>query len=232
MISEIIVNRRFCGPPDSANGGYISGRLGAYFEGPSEVTLRIPPPLEVPLKILSEADDYRRLMYGDILVAEAKTTSFSLDIPQPPDFEEAQAAVPFYSGFRHHAFPGCFVCGPSRKPGDGLCIFPGKVKNREIVASPWTPDKSLDDGKGFAKREFIWAALDCPGAFTAEERYGPTLLGRLSAEILSPVIIDAPHIVIGWKEGQEGRKLFSGTAIFTAGGKLCGAAKAIWFLPK
>lgn len=232
MSLDITVNSRFCGPPDSANGGYISGRIGAYFDGPAEITLRIPPPLGVPMKAVWEGDDYLRVMLNDTLVAEAKPAAISLDIPHPPEFEEAQAAVPFYTGFQHHAFPGCFVCGPNREASDGLRIFPGRVKDRNIVASPWIPDVSLGDGQGFAKREFVWAALDCPGAFATGDRYEPVLLGRLAAEIIAPVVIGLPHIVIGWKEGQEGRKLYSGTAVFTAGGKLCGAAKAIWFLPK
>ncbi|MEZ4777565.1 MAG: hypothetical protein R3D00_30600 [Bacteroidia bacterium] len=232
MASFITVNSRFCGPPDSANGGYISGRVGAYFDGPAEVTLRIPPPLDLPMEVVRESNDYLRVLWGDILVAEAKPADISLDIPNPPGFEEAKDAVPFYTGFQHHAFPRCFVCGPDRKAGDGLNIFPGRVKDREMVASPWVPDVSLDDGQGFAKREFVWSALDCPGAFAAVDSYGPILLGRFTAELVAPVVIGQPHIVIGWKEGQEGRKLHSGTAVFTAEGKLCGAAKAIWFLPK
>ena len=29
----IRIERRFCGPPDSANGGYLSGRLARYIAG-------------------------------------------------------------------------------------------------------------------------------------------------------------------------------------------------------
>lgn len=231
MVSEIFVNRRFCGPPDSANGGYISGRIGAFFDGPAEVTLRFPPPLETAMPVTRDGN-HLRVMAGDILVAEAKPGGLSLSLPQSPGLEAAEAAVALYTGFRQHAFPGCFVCGPERKPGDGMCIFPGKVAGYNMVASPWVPDGSLNNGSGFAKREFVWSALDCPGAFAAVDSYGPILLGRFTAELVAPVAIGEPHVVIGWKEGQEGRKLFSGTAVFTAEGKLCGAAKAIWFLPK
>ncbi len=51
MVEQIIIERRFCGPPDSGNGGYTCGRLANYVDGTAEVTLLRPPPLERPLGI-------------------------------------------------------------------------------------------------------------------------------------------------------------------------------------
>ena len=46
---RIIIDRRFNGPPNSANGGYTCGLVGTALEAPSvRVSLRKPPPLEVP----------------------------------------------------------------------------------------------------------------------------------------------------------------------------------------
>ena len=49
---SLVVERRFCGPAESGNGGYVSGllaqRVGADAGGSAAVvTLRMPPPLEV-----------------------------------------------------------------------------------------------------------------------------------------------------------------------------------------
>ena len=34
-----------------------------------------------------------------------------------------------------------------------------------MLAAPWVPHASLDDGTGRVATEFLWAALDCAGAF-------------------------------------------------------------------
>jgi hypothetical protein len=44
MTGSLSVARRFCGPPDSGNGGYVCGFFVGFVEG-AEVTLRLPPPL-------------------------------------------------------------------------------------------------------------------------------------------------------------------------------------------
>lgn len=228
----IHVDSRFCGPPDSANGGYISGSIGTLLEGPAEVTLRRPPPLDTDMQVVRHGEDQLQLFHGEDLIAEARKHDLSLDIPQAPDYDEAVAASKLYTGFDFHAFPGCFVCGPDREAGDGMHIFPGEVKGKNMVASPWMPDASLAGKDGNIHPVFAWAALDCPGAFATVKLYGPILLGRITTHITEPIKPGEPHIVIGWKEGEEGRKLFAGTAIYTAEGKLCGAAKAIWIRPK
>ena len=53
---SVSVASRFCGPPNSGNGGYVSGILGGFIDGVSEVTLRKPPPLERAMEIRKEAD--------------------------------------------------------------------------------------------------------------------------------------------------------------------------------
>jgi hypothetical protein len=45
MTGSLNVARRFCGPPDSGNGGYVCGFIAGFVEGAAEVTLRLPPPL-------------------------------------------------------------------------------------------------------------------------------------------------------------------------------------------
>ena len=45
-MKEIIIQNRFCGPPDSGNGGYTSGLIAKELNNPVEITLRKPPPLD------------------------------------------------------------------------------------------------------------------------------------------------------------------------------------------
>jgi hypothetical protein len=45
MKEQLRVDRRFCGPPNSGNGGYTCGLVANFIDGPAEVILRRPPPL-------------------------------------------------------------------------------------------------------------------------------------------------------------------------------------------
>jgi hypothetical protein len=38
--------------------------------------------------------------------------------------------------------------------------------------------------------------------------------------------------VMGWPLGEEGRKLYAGTAVFGEGGRTLGAARATWIVPR
>ena len=123
------------------------------------------------------------------LLAEGKPTAFQLALPQPVSFAEAEAARANYIGFREHPYPGCFVCGPARAPdfGAGLGLFPGAVSGQQLVAAPWQPARDLCDEHGLARKEFVWAALDCPSWFghaAFVERVPKILLGRLAVAVL------------------------------------------------
>jgi hypothetical protein len=99
------------------------------------------------------------------------------------------------------------------------------------VGAPWTPDASLGDRDGVVRPEFLWAALDCTGAFAVNEPpRGLALLGRIAARVSGPVAVGVPCVVAGWSLGGEGRKLYAGTAIFGTRGELRAAARATWIL--
>ncbi|MCG8506589.1 MAG: hypothetical protein MI755_18435 [Sphingomonadales bacterium] len=227
MAETITIAGRFNGPPNSGNGGYVCGRLGLLFDGPAEVTLKKPPPLDMAMSVARD-DGGISLMDGDGVVAEAGPALVDLAIPEPPDLETARAAVQHYTGFGLHAFPTCFVCGPERRPGDGLCIFPGKVAGGDLVAAPWTPDASLADEAGGIDPVHVWAALDCPGYFAVADVGEAAVLGRMAAEVPGVPAVGETCVVIGWAIGGEGRKLHSGTAVFGADGRLIGKARATW----
>jgi hypothetical protein len=204
--------------------------LASTLAGSVEVTLRSPPPLERLLSLQSLAECVE-LRDGDQLVAEARQAVLDLEVPPAPSLERAVELSRNYCGHRRHFFPSCFVCGPDRAVGDGLRIFPGAERGGELVAAPFRPDASLRDDRAVLGGEFVWAALDCVGYFgSALPDYPIALLGRMTAEILAPIEIDEPCVVIGWPLGREGRKLQAGTAIFGADGRLCGRARQTWLL--
>ncbi|MGQ9427028.1 hypothetical protein ACXYTJ_15345 [Gilvimarinus sp. F26214L] len=226
-MKELVIEGRFCGPPGSGNGGYTAGLLAGFIEGPAEVTLRKPPPLNKPLQVAAENSGFR-LMDGEALVAEARPVELALEPPQTVGWDEAVQAAERFPGFEFHHFPRCFVCGTDRQEGDGLRIFSGP--SGDGVAAPWQPDESLGDETGVVKPEFIWAALDCPGYFAAfvGKAQQRALLGRMTASITGSIRVGDQCVVIGWPEHSQGRKHTVGTAILAPGGGVVALAKGLW----
>ena len=221
------IHNRFNGPANSANGGYVSGLLANYVDGPAEVRLHKPPPLDQSLTVRPDSDSVV-LIQDETLIATASPTTLDFDVPQPPTSQQAQAAAQRYVGFTHHYFPTCFVCGPKRDEGDGMHIFAGKVANKDMVAAPWSPAAEMAGPDGLVLPEYLWAALDCPGAFAFGRDNNPMVLGTMAAEILAPLAPGEECVIIGWPRRSEGRKYFSGTAVFTNNGVLIARARATW----
>lgn len=221
-----MIERRFRGPPESGNGGYSCGVVAEGVSGVAMVTLRLPPPLDRPLTLISDGEQ-STLTDGDSIVGEAARSTLDLEVPEAPGLESAMKAARGYAGFDFHPFPGCFVCGPERAPGDGLRIFPGRVGASDIVAAPWTPDESLRGADGTVDRRYVWAALDCPSYFGL-----PTaplaLLGRLTASIEALPEVGEPLVAIGWPIDAEGRKHFAGSALANPDGEVLARAAATW----
>jgi hypothetical protein len=230
----VVIARRFHGPPDSGNGGYVCGLVAAAIadavDGAAEITLRSPPPLETPLE-LATTPGGAVLRAGDAVVAEGKAAPLVLDVVAPVSLDDATAAARGCPGFAWHPFPSCFVCGPARADGDGLRIFPGPIAGRDIAAAPWTPHPSLADGSDTVRPEHLWAALDCPSYF-GMQAVSPArvtaLLGRLAARIHRLPRVGEPCVAAGWLLGRDGRKIHAATAVFTADGELLGASRATW----
>ena len=225
-VTTIVIPRRFCGPAESGNGGYVCGRLAAFVDAAAvEVTLRQPPPLDEPLLVAPQQERVA-LLDGDLLVAEAAAADLDLATPPPVSWDEAVAASAGYVGFEEHAFPECFVCGPAREPGDGLRIFAGPVAGVEaVVAAPWIAREVAP--------EIIWAAIDCPGAFAVGfSARGETVLGRMTARIVRLPVEGERCVSIGWPIGEDGRKLYAGTALISETGDLLALARQTWIVPR
>jgi hypothetical protein len=235
VLARLVVDRRFNGPPDSGHGGYVSGLLSKAVDGLAEITLRRPPPLGTQLTVDTAADGGVTLTDGALLVGEGRPVSpWRPDHPEPPDVATAAAAglaAPEQDPNRHPQ-PWCFGCGTGRAEDDGLRIVAGPVPGAALVADVWTPDAALADAEGAVAEEFVWAALDCPSGFAGAllGELPPILLGRMSAMILAPVPIEQDVVCTGWVIDRTGRKLISGSGLFTAGGALLAIATAVWIV--
>ena len=223
----VIVERRYRGPSDSGNGGYVSGLLAARIEGAAEITLRQPPPLEKELCIKSLGEGRFQLLDGEMLIAEGRPGQVQVEVPRCLSFEEAQLASRDYVGFEKHIFPTCFVCSPQRS--DGLRIFAGPVKGRDLVAAPWIPPTWLADEHGFIQEKYLWAALDCPGYYAIPNREESiSVLGRMTANVNGLAQPGMKLVALGWYRSSEGRKTYVGTALCNTDGKVLAKAEAVW----
>jgi hypothetical protein len=229
MSDTVTIASRFNGPADSGNGGYSCGLLAAFIDGPARVRLHAPPPLDTPLAVVRHADGRVDMRDGDTVVGTAWPAPLELDVPPAPGLAAAADAATRFRFYEGHLFPTCFVCGPGRAAHDGLEIFAGPVRDWSLLAAPWQPAPDLLDADGAVRGEFVWAALDCPGCFAAiGENERTAVLGELHAERLAPVPGDAPLVAYAWPLGQDGRKLFAGTALATAQGAVLARARAVW----
>jgi hypothetical protein len=232
-VSEnILIPRRFNGPSDSGNGGYTCGLVAGLLDAEvAEVSLRAPPPLEVPLQVRRGSSGVE-VHHGDTLVADGRPADLDLTPPQPVDPELADRAA--REGYAHwaseHPFPTCVICGPDREAGDGYRVFPGELPGDGLFAASWTPDPSLADADGLVRAECVWGALDCPtSAPVANFGEGPPMvLARLTAWLERPVPAGRRHALVSWPLEVDGRKRHAGAALFDGEGKLLGRSRALW----
>ncbi|MGH3498508.1 MAG: hypothetical protein ACRDP1_13690 [Nocardioidaceae bacterium] len=236
----VTIDPRFRGPVSSGNGGYTAGLLAQVLltttslpdphdQAPQavEVTLRMPPPLGRPLRVETFEDGVRMLdsdaLVGTAVLAELDPTRCVDAVSE----SAALAAEAAYRGLVSHPFPECFVCGTARTRGDGLALRPGTVSDGR-TACTWRPDPSLADAEGLVRPEFVWAALDCPGGWTADLEGRPLVLGRMTACVDARPRVDELHVVTGSLLGAEGRKTFSASAVHDSDGRVVGRAAHTW----
>ncbi len=239
---------RFCGPPDSGNGGWTAGALATLDDADSprsrsggwptlEVSLRQPPPLDTPLQ-LSEAEGVLTAGLGGRAVATAQRVERDLVEVAPVSPDVAASAESAYPGLDFHPFPTCFVCGTGREEGDGLRIFPGRTGEGaagDLVAATWTPDPSLHevwhayaDEQPRASLPATWAALDCIGGWAGDLAERLMVLGRMTARVDDLPVIGEPHVVVGEGRGQDGRKTFTASTLYDSDDRIVATAEHIW----
>jgi hypothetical protein len=249
-MTELTIPGRFRGPARSGNGGWTCGSLAEQVPSTAElptvqVTLRSPPPLETALPVRQLAADHPDnprgqavtvLLGGDTLVAEALEVDDELATVEQVDEPTAAEVMGHYPGLRNHPFPGCFVCGPDREPGDGLRIFPGPVPGRGgTVASLWTPAASLavsgdlvDTGVERVDTATAWAALDCVGGWSEDLEGRPMVLGRMTCRVDALPVVGEEHVVVGQLRGSEGRKSFTASTLYDSDHRVVATAEHVW----
>ena len=113
--------------------------------------------------------------------------------------------------------------GAHARPATGC----GPLWGTDLVAVLWVPEAAL------CRPEFVWAALDCPGAYACGALgRGAVVLGRLTARVGRLPRPGERCVVLGWPIGAEGRRLFAGTTLLGEAGDVIGIAKAIWVVPR
>ena len=228
----LVIDPRYCGPPGVGNGGYVAGRLAAPLAGPLEVTLRAPVPLGRPLQAVP-VESGRELRDAGTVLAHARCTVLEMEPPEPPGFDESLAVAGRCRAFETHPFRRCFVCGPDRAPGDGMRVFPGWLAQRRLAAAAWIPDASVCNEAGEVRREFVWAALDCPSAFPlledpAAQKLEPLVLGRLAAHLEQPAKLGQRLVLSAWSIELGERRGLAGTALHDESGTCLARARATW----
>lgn len=170
LVTDLVVPRRFNGPPSSGNGGWTAGALAGVLaidhgdhagEGCDErcppgrgeawpaieVSLRQPPPLDTPMHVGCTGTEGGGITasFGGAVIATARRVAGRPAVVEPVPAEEARAAEATSPVLVSHPFPTCYVCGPARPGHDGLRIFGGRVADvdgRVRLAATWTPDPS------------------------------------------------------------------------------------------
>ena len=229
---NLVVAARFCGPTGSGNGGYVAGRVADFVgtDGPVEVTLREPPPLDVDLDVRPADGNRTTLGFGGAVIAEARPAELAGHLVDPVDQDTARAAMGRYTGAESHPFPECFVCGPDRPAPDGLGLRPGRLPDRDgtQVATVWTPDAEFAGDDGLVPAYLVWAALDCPGFWCGDPARQPMVLGRITAAVDVRPRAGDPCVVVARLLGEEGRKTFAATTAYDADGRVLGRAEQVW----
>jgi len=231
--TSLSVPAQFRGPPHSVNGGYACGLMGKLIVGPSQAFLRAPMPLDTPMALIRDEGGVRIESEAGALIGEASPAQASALPPPPPapSLAAAHAAAGGFPGLSRPFHPICFSCGDQLDEGVGLRVFTGQLAGAAdgVVAGPWTPNAIFAGDDGLIPDEVIWAALDCPGSVSwVVTGAGGGLLGAMTCEVTRPPRAEEPCIVVAWPLERSGRKLLSGTALYSADGELMARSHQIW----
>jgi hypothetical protein len=103
-----------------------------------------------------------------------------------------------------------------------MAVFPGPLgSDPQRTAAPFMPREIFDP-------VLVWAVLDCPGGWTLNLPFRPTVLGRMTAQILDVPAIGEQCVVVGMLDHREGRKAYTRTTAYGADGRTLGQAAATW----
>ena len=226
---------RYCGPPQSGNGGYFCGRIADHFGGPVAIRLKAPPPLEVPL-VIEREDTRAKVLHGTQVIAEVSSKGTA---PAPVAYlplSEVQtiSAQGLIASKINHPFPTCFVCGPDRKHQDGMRIFTGPNQEKTLYAAHWSADLCWSTDSKHIDHRFIWAAMDCPSsgpAFATALEPQSTIayvLGTLEVHIERPVPAGRDYVVTSVLDEDTGKLYRTRVSLYGEDGVHYASGRAVW----
>lgn len=238
-MDPIIIPPGFNGPRLSGNGGYVSGVLAERYtrefggDGTVEITLRAPIPIARELQLAREGETLT-MRDGGTLVCEARAGSVAhlAPPPAPTDWVEVMHRGDVGGSPEDSEFNSCIVCGRGRAVGDGLRVLGTSGPQPGYSLSCYLPHANHADASGRIRPEFVWGTLDCPGAFAAQDPgdMQVAMTGRMTAKVIEPPKVGERCAVVGWRIGVDGRKLYSGTALYTESGRLCALGACTWIV--
>jgi hypothetical protein len=238
-LSTITIAPGFNGPRLSGNGGYVGGVMAERYteafggDGTVEITLRAPIPIARALQVV-RCRDSLMLRDGDTLLCEARAGSVDHlePPPAPTDWTDVMRRADGGGSPTDSNFGFCIVCGQGRPVGDGLRVLGSAGPRPGYSLSCYVPHANHADTDGRIRHAFVWGTLDCPGAFAAQDPddMRPALTGRMTARVIESPRVGERCAVVGWRIGAEGRKLYSGTALYTESGRLCALGTCTWIL--
>jgi hypothetical protein len=233
--TEFVVPAEFRGPPGVANGGYTCGLMTRLLGRPATVMLRGAVPLGTSVKIApADAGAVSIVDPEGKVVGSAKPIDpSSLPTPLAPVSldvaRQAASASPFGRKSLH---PGCFCCSLERAADKGQRAYVGQVDGAApgVCAGVWTPDAAFADADGTVGEEYVWTAMDCPGSMAWGYKIGDTigLLGSMSGELIRRPRAGQQHVMMTWALEAEGRKHYSGVALYTGEGELLMRGHQVW----
>lgn len=219
--TTVTIPTRCQGPPGTANGGVVAGLLAAAIGPTASVRLQAAVPLDTALT-LDVAETEVSLWADGQRLAVAHPAEAPPAPPGGPPRTHAEATIGPTA--EQHAFPHCFVCGPSAE--DGLHITPGPLaEDEDAVATTWSPKPTA---AGLDVERLAWAALDCPSGLAAMRDGTPSVLGTMTAHLARPLVAGEPIVVVGRLEGIDGRKRHATSALYDVDGEPVAWSSAVW----
>jgi hypothetical protein len=99
-------------------------------------------------------------------------------------------------------------------------LFPGRLADGR-TAAPFTVPED-------ASEVLMWAALDCPGGWAVPQESRAYVLGRIAARVDAVAAPGERCVVVGRMTGEEGRKAYALTTVYSPTGAVLATARATW----
>jgi acyl-coenzyme A thioesterase PaaI-like protein len=220
----------WCGPDGIGQGGVTAGLLASELgEGPVEVRLHAPAPLDTDMVIRRDGDTARTLIAApDRPIATARRV-VAVDGTPPPalGLDDARRVT----GALSHAnvFGRCLICGHDRD--DSLRVWPGpRPDDQPGVAAAFDVRDATFVDRGALAPPFVFGALDCTSGFAVlrDNVGGVAITGTMQVQLHEPVPADGPVIATARVAGRGGRTWRVDAALRSAGGGLLAHAHVVW----